>query len=61
MEGLKSAKEIAEYCGVPVATVYKWNSEGTGPRFFRVGKHVRYRLSDVDSWLLRQAKGGQAA
>lgn len=36
--------------GVPVATVYNWRSTGYGPRGFRVGKHLRYRLADVEAW-----------
>jgi excisionase family DNA binding protein len=42
---------LAEYVGVPLATVYQWNSRGTGPRRMQVGKYVRYRQSDVDKWL----------
>ncbi len=50
-EPLRSPQEVAEYYGVPLATVYKWNSVGTGPRYIRVGRHVRYRQSDIDAWL----------
>ena len=42
---------LAKYLGVPLATVYRMNSNGTGPRRIRVGKHVRYRRADVDAWL----------
>jgi predicted DNA-binding transcriptional regulator AlpA len=35
---------------VPVSTVYRWNSDGTGPRRLKIGKHVRYRLVDVEAW-----------
>lgn len=47
--------EVAAYLGVPVATCYAWNSRGTGPKYFKVGKYVRYRQSDIDAWLDRQA------
>jgi predicted DNA-binding transcriptional regulator AlpA len=30
--------------------VYRWNSDGTGPRRLKIGKHVRYRLVDVEAW-----------
>lgn len=43
-------KDLAEREGVPVATVYRWNSDGTGPRYLKVGRHVRYRLADVLAW-----------
>ncbi len=55
MEPLRTAADVAAYYGVPLATVYKWNSEGTGPRRIRVGKHVRYRQADLEEWLERQA------
>jgi excisionase family DNA binding protein len=43
--------EVAQYLGVPVATVYAWNTRGMGPKRFHVGKYVRYRRADVDNWL----------
>ncbi len=45
-----SPEDLARREQVPLATVYRWNSEGTGPRRLRLGKHVRYRLSDVEAW-----------
>ena len=47
-------QELAAFLAVPVATVYRWNSEGTGPRRVRVGKHVRFRRADVDAWIEQQ-------
>lgn len=46
-----SPQQLADYVGVPVATVYRWRYEGTGPRGIKVGKHVRYRRRDVEAWL----------
>lgn len=43
-------EDLAERYGVPVKTVYAWNSEGTAPRRMRVGRHVRYKLADVIAW-----------
>jgi len=45
-----SPKDLAEREDVPLATVYVWNSRGEGPRYLRIGKHVRYRLADVIAW-----------
>lgn len=45
---------LAEYLGVPVATVYRWNYRGTGPRPRKIGKHVRYRDEDVAAWIASQ-------
>ena len=46
---------LAEEIGVPAATVYGWNHKGTGPRFYRVGRHVRYRRADIEAWLEQHA------
>lgn len=50
------AADIAAEIGVPLATVYLWNHKGTGPRFYRLGRHVRYRRADVDAWLEEHAQ-----
>jgi excisionase family DNA binding protein len=50
-EPLYGPQWLADYLDLPLATVYAMNSNGTGPRRIRVGKHVRYRKSDVDAWL----------
>lgn len=53
---------LAEFLGVPVATVYRWRTRGVGPRGLKVGRHVRYRRADVEAWLdSRAATGGPDA
>jgi excisionase family DNA binding protein len=48
---LLSIEELAAYLDVPIATVRTWRANHTGPRGIRVGRHVRYRPSDVELWL----------
>lgn len=43
---------------VPVHTLTQWRYLGTGPRWFKLGRHVRYRLDDVQEWLEQQRRGG---
>ncbi|GAB2836349.1 helix-turn-helix domain-containing protein [Actinoallomurus bryophytorum] len=43
-------EDLAERVGVPVKTIYGWNSRGDGPRYMKIGRHVRYRLADVVTW-----------
>ena len=43
-------QELADRYGVPVKTPAQWASKGTGPRYAKFGRHVRYRLSDVLDW-----------
>jgi predicted DNA-binding transcriptional regulator AlpA len=45
-----SPAELAERYDVPLETVYGWNKTRTGPRFMKIGRHVRYRLADVIAW-----------
>jgi len=51
LEPIISAQELAEYLGVPVATIYAWRYRRQGPPGFRVGRHVRFRGSDVERWV----------
>ena len=50
-ERLLSAQDLADYLEVPVKTIYTWRHRNTGPRGFRIGKHLRYRWRDIESWL----------
>jgi excisionase family DNA binding protein len=49
-----SRQELAERYGLPVKTPAEWASKGTGPRYAKFGRHVRYRLSDVMDWERKQ-------
>jgi excisionase family DNA binding protein len=48
---LMNTKEIADYLNVAVSTILFYRSAGTGPKFIKVGRLVRYRKSVVDEWL----------
>lgn len=43
--------QLAELLQVPVKTVYDWQARGIAPACYRVGKHLRWRLEDVEAWL----------
>jgi excisionase family DNA binding protein len=55
-EPLWDTATLAEYLGLPVATLHQWSHRGIGPQPIRVGRHLRYRPEAVDSWLEQQAK-----
>jgi excisionase family DNA binding protein len=50
-EPLMTIDEVAAYTQLPKLTLYKMRSEGRGPRAAKLGKHLRYRRSDVDAWV----------
>ena len=50
-QDMLSVDEVAAYCGVSTKTVYRWNTTGTGPPRYRVGRYARYRRDEVDAWL----------
>jgi excisionase family DNA binding protein len=49
-----TTQQVADYLQIPVATIYAWRTTNNGPHAYKVGKHLRFRLSDVDAWLDRQ-------
>lgn len=46
-----STKELAEYLRLPVATIHAWRHWKKGPPAARIGRHLRFRLADVEAWL----------
>ncbi len=51
LDQLLTVEDLAEYLEVPVATVYAWRHRRQGPPGFRVGRHLRFRWSDVERWI----------
>lgn len=54
LEPLLDVKELADYLGVPVSTVYDWRTRDLGPRAYRFGKHLKFAVSDVRIWVEQQ-------
>lgn len=48
---LLSPHEVAAFLGVPLQTIYRWRYRHEGPLGYRVGRHVRYRIADIERWL----------
>lgn len=57
IERLMSLSDLSDMLSVPVTTLYQWRHRGEGPPGYRVGRHVRYRRSDVEAWLETRADG----
>ena len=54
MEPLLTLDDLAEYLQIPKRTIHGWRYRREGPTAIRVGKHLRYRQSDVVDWLDEQ-------
>ena len=59
LQPLLDVGELAAYLGVPISTVYDWRTRGLGPRAYRFGKHLKFALSDVRTWIELQDLGSQ--
>lgn len=44
-------KEAATYTGFSVRTMQDWRFRGVGPSYIKIGRSVRYRLSELDTFL----------
>jgi len=47
--------------GIPKKTLYKWSSESrlNGFPAYKLGKHLRFRQSEVDTWLRKRCLKGK--
>jgi excisionase family DNA binding protein len=62
LEPLLSIDDVADYLGVSVTTIYDWRVAGKGPRAIKVGRHLRFAVSDLMAWVgaQREARPGDA-
>ncbi|MFT4287576.1 helix-turn-helix domain-containing protein [Nocardioides sp.] len=56
-----SLQEAAKFLRVPDGTLRYWRHLGSGPRSFKVGRHVRYWRTDLILWLTDQTNHPQDA
>lgn len=52
---LLTVDDLARVLRVPKATIYRWRSTGDGPRGYSIGRYVRFRWPDVETWLEERA------
>ena len=45
-----TTEEAAEYLEVNAARLHRLRKEGGGPRYFKLGRMVRYERADLDIW-----------
>jgi predicted DNA-binding transcriptional regulator AlpA len=53
---LLDARAVARWLDVSARTLAAWRLRRQGPPYVRVGRLVRYRCADVETWILRQTQ-----
>ncbi|MFF0149644.1 helix-turn-helix protein [Amycolatopsis sulphurea] len=48
---LMTIEDLSNHLGIPINTLYKWRTKNYGPTGRRIGKYIRYRPEDVDTWI----------
>ena len=48
---LLTLDEVADYLGVPKATLYAWRRYGSGVPMIKVGRHLRVDPAVLKAWL----------
>ncbi len=46
----------ADFLQQSIRTLQKWRVHGSGPKFYKTGRSVRYRRRDIDAWATDRAK-----
>jgi predicted DNA-binding transcriptional regulator AlpA len=54
MSGIISQPDLAKRLGRPLSTLRYWRHIGDGPRSFKIGGRVCYKLEDVEQWIEAQ-------
>ena len=51
LDELLTTNEAAQRVNVPAATLRWWRHQSRGPRSFRLGRRVMYKVADLDAWV----------
>lgn len=43
-------EEVAARLRIKVETLYHWKLRGEGPKYFKAGRRLRYRLADIEAY-----------
>ena len=60
-EDFLTLSEVAAIVRVPVNTLRWWRQRGTGPAFFKVGRHLVTTIGDLRAWIEEQKRGARPA
>lgn len=48
---LMNTRQLCKYLGVTMNSLCELRMRGTGPKFLRIGRHIKYRAKDVREWM----------
>ncbi len=51
MQTILDQKRVASLLGISTRTLERYRVSGTGPRYVKLGKLVRYLKTDIDAWI----------
>ncbi|AQA05032.1 hypothetical protein BVC93_24450 [Mycobacterium sp. MS1601] len=51
LDELLTPQEVADYRGTTTAVLAQERFKGTGPKFIRDGRRIRYRASDIRAYM----------
>jgi predicted DNA-binding transcriptional regulator AlpA len=54
-------KFVARFYGVSEAKVNRWIANGNGPRYYKIGNQVRFKIEDLIAFAEVNAHGRQSA
>ena len=57
MQPLLTQRQAAEMLALSERTLERIRVTGSGPKFVRCGRSIRYRLSDVEAWIASRVVG----
>lgn len=60
VEPLLSTDEVSPVLVILVDTLDNRRWMGSGPPFLRIGRHVRYRRSDLEAWIDAKVRAAEA-
>jgi excisionase family DNA binding protein len=50
--------DVARFLNVTVSAIRRWIRERRGPRYFRAGRLIRFRRSDLEAWIEAHSVSG---
>lgn len=60
-EDFLTLSEVAAILRVPVNTLRWWRQRGTGPRLFKIGRHLVTTIGDLRGWIEEQKQDASPA